>query len=146
MARTHQGVFKVKNRHKYVGNPDNVVYRSNWELKCMMNLDHSPKVKRWSSEELSIPYYFGMTGRRHRYYPDFFVEYVDGTKELWEIKPHKQTRPPKLPANRKATRKTLNEITTYERNKAKWKAAHEWCERNDVVFKILTEKELFRKN
>lgn len=140
MAKTHKGLFKVKNRHKYVGNVNNVVYRSGWELKVMMDLDHDSKVMRWSSEELMIPYI--LQGRRRRYYPDFFVEYIDGTKELWEIKPHKETRPP---TKSKSRRRLIQEATTFEMNKAKWAAATEWCNRRGVKFRVLTEKELFKR-
>lgn len=138
---THKGLFKVKNRHKYVGNVNNVVYRSGWELKVMMDLDHDPKVARWSSEELIIPYM--LQGRRRRYFPDFFVEYVDGTKELWEVKPLKETRPPS--AKQKSRRRLIQEATTFEMNKAKWAAASEWCNRRGIKFRVLTEKELFNK-
>ena len=140
MAKTHKGIFKVKNRQKYVGNVNNVVYRSGWELKVMMDLDHNPKVRKWSSEELVIPYI--LRGRRHRYFPDFFVEYDDGTRELWEIKPLKETKPP---SKQKSRRRLMTEALTYEKNQAKWAAADDWCNRRGIKFRVITEKELFKR-
>ena len=39
MANTYQGKYKVKNRDKYNGNADDVVYRSGWEKQVMIFLD-----------------------------------------------------------------------------------------------------------
>ena len=35
MAKYHQGTYKVKDPNKYVGDPNNIVFRSSWELKFM---------------------------------------------------------------------------------------------------------------
>jgi hypothetical protein len=57
--------------------------------------------------------------------------------ESWmiEVKPKKQTM---LKEN--ASKK---EKLTWIVNVAKWKAAELYCEKNNFVFKLLTEKELF---
>ena len=144
MAKTHKGYFKCKHPEKYMGNTKGIVYRSGWEFKVMMQLDHDPNVVKWASEEFSIRYLSPIDKRFHRYFPDFYVEYKDGRKELIEVKPQHQVKKPE--ANRKKNRKKLlNEIVTYERNKAKWAYAQEWCKQRGVQFKILTEKELFPK-
>lgn len=57
-----------------------------------------------------------------------------------EIKPEKQTKPPKK--GRKKTSTYLNEVATYEKNLSKWNQAKQFCESNNIIFKILTEKEL----
>ena len=52
----------------------------------------------------------------------------------------KQTAPPKKP--KRETKGYIYECTTWEINKAKWKAAQEFCEDRRLKFKIITENEL----
>jgi len=59
---------------------------------------------------------------------------------LIEIKPSRQTKRPK-PAKKK-TKSYMRESFEYIKNQAKWKAAIEYAEDNNAVFKIITEKEL----
>lgn len=149
MRQYYQGRYKVKNPEKYVGDANNVIYRSSYELKFMNFLDNHPNVKRWGSEELIIPYTWN--GEAHRYFPDFVVEMVskDGTlkKMLVEIKPWIQTQPPAPP--KKKSQKALlnfeNAIMTYTKNIAKWEHAKKFAERNNCQFVVLTEKELFKQ-
>ena len=140
MAKKYvQGKFKPKYPKKYIGRVDEIYYRSGWEFKYMMNLDHDPDVIAWSSEEMSIPYDSPVDRRTHRYFPDFVVKRKDGKIYIIEIKPAGQTAAPKQTKNR---RKLLNETATYAINQAKWKAADIFCQRNGYIFKIITEKEL----
>ena len=112
-------------------NNERIIYRSSYELKFIMWLESSNKVKNWGSECICIPYLF-IDGSTHKYYPDYFVEMVDGEKILIEIKPHNQTQKP------------VNEncwaYKEYVKNTCKWKAAIEFCEKKGYKFKILTEK------
>ena len=57
-----------------------------------------------------------------------------------EVKPKKQTVPPKEPQRK--TKRYLNEVKTWGVNSAKWKYAVEWCKDNGMNFKILTEDDL----
>ena len=92
MRKYHQGKYKIKNRDKYLGDPDNIVYRSSWELKVLQWLDSHPDVISFSSEEIVIPYISPADGRYHRSFPDFFVKIrsKDGTinNMILEVKPH----------------------------------------------------------
>ena len=78
------------------------------------------------------------------YIPDFFVVYENkhGKKlaEVVEIKPKKQTEPPK--PRSKTTKSYINEVYTYATNQAKWAAAEEFCKDHMIEFKIITEEEL----
>ena len=93
-----KGFFKVRNPQKYKGNPREIIYRSSWELKYMMELDSDNKVVEWSSEEIIVPYLSPIDKKWHRYFVDFKVvrlnKYGEKIVELVEIKPHKQTNPP----------------------------------------------------
>ena len=57
-----------------------------------------------------------------------------------EVKPEKQTKPPKIQKN--ITRKYITEVKTWGVNEAKWKAAKEYCDDRKWKFYIFTEKEL----
>jgi hypothetical protein len=139
-----QGFFKPKNPQKYKGDPTQIVYRSSWELKVLINLDNDDSVVQYSSEEVVIPYICKTDGRMHRYFIDFYVKrkYPDGTiKEfLIEIKPFNQTIPPKKPA--KITKSYINQVRTYAKNISKWEAAQAYCDKRGWIFETLTEKEL----
>jgi hypothetical protein len=141
---SYKGFFRPKNPGKYKGNPNNVIYRSSWELKLMVHLDSHPDVLEWSSEEFCIPYRSPIDGKLHRYFPDFFVKKrnPEGITEslVIEVKPKIQVIPPT--PKKKLTRKYLNEVKTYGINSAKWKAAQEFCELRKWKFIIMTEKEL----
>ena len=57
-----------------------------------------------------------------------------------EVKPKKQTAPPKKP--KRQTKSYIYECTTFAVNQAKWKAAKEFCDDRRIEFKIITEEEL----
>lgn len=140
---SYKGMFRPTNPKKYKGDPNNVIYRSSWELKLMIYLDRHPEVLQWSSEEIVIPYRSPIDGRVHRYFPDFYVKkQVNGRIEtlLIEVKPKVQTKPPTVQKRR--TKKYINEVMTWGVNEAKWKAAKNFCEDRDWKFMLMTEKEL----
>lgn len=144
-SKFRQGIFRPRNPEKYVGNPNNIIYRSSWELAFMTWCDNEDSIKQWASEEFSIKYVKPTDGRVHRYYPDGFIVVEDkaGTvkKYIIEIKPKKQTVPPKKRS--RVTKSYIQECTNYAINEAKWKAAHEFALDNGVEFKILTEENIF---
>lgn len=135
----YSGRFVPINKHKYKGDYSNIVYRSLWEKKCMEWFDLNSDVKSWNSEEIVIPYRCKTDGEMHRYFPDFLVEFVSGITVLIEVKPEKQTLPPKNSRNKRAL---LNEAMTYAKNISKWEAAEEFCKKRNYKFMIWTEKTL----
>lgn len=139
----YKGKYIPKNPEKYKGNPDNIIWRSTWEVRVMKQLDENPNVLWWGSEELFIRYYSPIDNKIHRYFPDFVVKVKkkDDTvmTYLLEVKPEAQTKPPK---QKKKTRRYLEESKTYIINQSKWKAATEFCKDHGWEFKILTEKDL----
>jgi len=125
---------------KYIGNPHQIVYRSLLERRFMVYCDTSDSVTKWSSEELSIVYRNPIDKRIHRYFPDFIVQMSTNKKYMIEIKPSRQTKPPKIP--KRKTKAFMRESFEYIKNQAKWGAAKHYCEDNDLEFKIITEKDL----
>ena len=135
----YQGKYRVRFPRKYKGDPHNVIYRSSWEYKFMKWCESTPSVLEWGSEEIAIPYISPVDGKRHKYFPDFYVK-IKGKKYMVEVKPFKQTKEPKT--QKKITKSYVSEVLTWAVNKAKWKAAGEVCEDNGYKFMIITEKEL----
>jgi len=139
----YSGRYKPKNPSKYAGDPTMVVYRSMWEKYCMMHFDGSSDVKSWSSEETVIPYVYDVDKKMHRYYMDFKVTWRDGSVTLVEVKPNKETTPPKKVNTR--NKKYLTEALTYVKNMNKWEAANEYAKDRGWRFEIWTEVELREK-
>ena len=139
-----KGKFKPRNIAKYKGNPTNIVYRSSWELKLMMYLDYHDDVIWWQSEEISIRYRSPVDKQLHRNYPDFVVKLRTKSGELTtvviEVKPKKQTLPPKK--QNKLTKTYVQEVVTYQINEAKWEAAKNYCLDRNYKFIKLTEDDL----
>jgi len=143
MAESKKSLFKPTKPKKYKGNVNNIICRSSWENKFCNWCDSSDNIVEWGSEEFHIPYR-GPDGKMHKYYPDFIIKVKDNKGKVKtivvEIKPKKQTRPPK--PRKKVTQSYLYECKTYAVNQAKWAAAHEWCKDRRIEFRIITEREL----
>ena len=139
--KTYKGRYKPKNPEKYAGNVDDVVYRSMWERHVMRWCDDNPDVISWVSEEVIIPYICETDNRPHRYFMDFAIQFVDGTKLLVEVKPAKETKAP-VKKQGKSRKTVLNEGMTYIKNQSKWKAASQFAKKQGWIFEIWTEHEL----
>ena len=140
--KSYKGKYKVINYKKYIGDPTTVIYRSLWERKVMIYFDKRKDVKRWSSEEIAIPYRNPFDGKVHRYFPDFYCERIDPktgniVKEVIEVKPKRQTLPPKSKG-----KTLLTERKTYIINQVKWEAANDYCRDRGYVFRIFTEEQI----
>lgn len=135
----YSGKYKVKNRSKYSGDPDTVIYRSSWEKAVFNWCDNEPTVKSWSSEEVVVPYYWDIDKKYHRYFVDLKVTFTNGKTHLIEIKPDKETKPPKRPDKSK---RYISEALTYTKNACKWEAAESYAKDRGWIFEVWTEKTL----
>lgn len=147
MHNYHKGPYKVKNKSKYVGNPNKVISRSSWEHHFYTYLDNHPNVIKWNSEGTVIPYIHPVKGTHHRYFVDATIQLKNSNGEIKtyiaEVKPLAQTMPPKKP--QRLTESYKNAVETFLVNQAKWEAAKEFAARNGIEFIIITEKNLFGK-
>ena len=134
--------FIPRNVKKYVGTWP-IVIRSKWERKFCRIIDTNPDIIEWSSEDVVIKYLDpSKLNKVRRYYPDFWFKTKDLKQFIVEIKPLRETRPPR--ASKKKSRLTiLNEQKTFKTNMAKFEAAKRWCDKMNMTFKIITEKELY---
>lgn len=138
-SKYHQDYFVPKNPKKYVGKTP-IMYRSSWELTFMNVCDLHPNIIQWASESIEIAYQNPTTKRFHRYIPDFMIMIQDasGNKrvELIEIKPASQTLTEYAKSKRDKAALLINE--------AKWEAARRVCAERGMVFRVMTEHDLFQ--
>jgi len=142
-----QGEYKLVNPDKYKGTLP-VVYRSSWEQRVFYFLDTHPSILEWGSESIVIPYKSPLDGQIHRYFVDLHFTVKNKNNEikkyLIEIKPKKQTEPPKEPKRKtqKALERYKQEQLEFVKNQAKWEAAKNWAKNKGYVFQIWTEETL----
>lgn len=139
MTRFRQGTYIVKNKEKYIGKSA-PYYRSSWELKFCEMCDNHPNIVAWASEPIAIKYPHPFKRTMSNYIPDFFVVYVTAKgkrmSELIEIKPYSQTNPKYAKSEYDKEQLAINS--------AKWKAALQYCAKQGIRFKVITEKNIFK--
>jgi hypothetical protein len=139
MSKFAQGVYKVQNTQKYVGK-GSPRYRSGWELAFMRFCDSNENILQWASESITIPYRHPLTGKITNYIPDFLVTYRTKNNktcaEVIEIKPKKQS----VIEGKMSQRDRAVVAVNY----AKWDSAQKWCQRQGLVFRVITEDDIFQ--
>ena len=95
-------------------------YRSGWEATVFECLDSWNEVLAYEVEPFEIPYIH--KGESHKYIPDVFVMFLDGRKEVWEIKPSSQTH--------------------LQMNQDKWYSAKIACEARGWNFEVIVEQRI----
>lgn len=135
-----QGIYSLKNPKKYISNTQ-PIYRSSWEKDMMDTCDNNPAIIEWAVEPFSIPYQCPLTGDMKNYWPDFLIRYIGADKkehtQLIEIKPAKQAY--------MHLAKSKKDKMIVHVNQAKWVYAIEFCNKNGLEFKLLTEKDMYKK-
>jgi hypothetical protein len=139
MSKFAQGSYVIKNKAKYVGK-GTPRYRSGWELAFMRFLDNNDSILQWASESISIPYRNPITGKQSIYVPDFLITYRNRNNqmvaEVIEIKPKKQSV---VESKMKANERAIVAV-----NYAKWDSATKWCKKQGLLFRVITEDDMFR--
>lgn len=92
-------------------------YRSGMEEEFYNLLEQDSDVTSFHAEPYKVPYYW--QGKWHNYIPDIRVNFIDGSVEIWEVKPANQT--------------------AQEQNKAKWASANDWAINHGWLFTVQTE-------
>jgi len=112
--RFKQGKYESTKTGKTLG------YRSGLEEKLYKVLDQHDEVMSFYSEPFNIDYIH--RGQAHKYTPDLIVNFMDGRRQVWEVKPSNQT--------------------DLEMNKNKWRAAEEACKIRGWSFEVFTEQRI----
>jgi len=138
MSKYAQGKFQIKNVEKYIGKKT-PTYRSSWEFSFCTFCDNNPAVIQWASEPFMIPYRNPLTGKNTIYVPDFLMIYIDKAQkkhaEVIEVKPLKETS--------FESAKSTRDKAAVALNMAKWAAARAFCATNGMVFRIVTEHDIY---
>jgi hypothetical protein len=71
-------------------------YRSSYELRAYQLLDADPDVALYITEPMVLHYEFN--GQPRRYIPDLYIEYIDGSWSIVEVKPLYQLNWPSVQA------------------------------------------------
>lgn len=140
MTKFAQGIYQVVNKNKYVGNRE-PRYRSGWEHAFMRFCDNNDSIVQWASEAIQIPYRHPLTGKNTIYVPDFFIVYRTKDNqtraEVVEIKPKKQS----IVESKASARDRAIVAVNY----AKWDSATKWCRRQGLMFRVITEDDIFHQ-
>ena len=116
-GRGNRGIFySIKNRRS-------LSYRSSFELMAYQILEQMSKVKEYEVEPFAIPYI--SDGIIRHTVPDILVTYIDGKKEIIEVKPCY--------------------MLDDEKTIAKISALRNYCRDNNLICSIWTEEMLFSK-
>ena len=94
-----------------------IPYRSGMECEFYELLESDRDVANFVAEPFKVPYYY--QGAWHDYIPDIRVNFIDGSTEIWEIKPANQT--------------------AYEQNRAKWGSMNDHAMTHGWQFAVQTE-------
>jgi len=135
-----QGYYPINECKKYHGKGP-IIYRSSWEYKFCKYCETNSEVLRWASEPVKIEYINSLDGKKHSYFPDYYIELKGGKKYLIEIKPSAQLKEPK-PPKRKTQKSVKNFKYAYEMyvtNMCKISFAEAYCKKRGWEFKIITE-------
>lgn len=139
MSKYAQGKYQIKNVEKYVGRKT-PTYRSSWEFTFCAFCDNNPAVIQWASEPFMIPYRNPLTGKNTIYVPDFMIVYLDKNEkkhaEVIEVKPLKETS--------MESAKSTRDKAAVALNIAKWTAARAFCQAHGLVFRIVTEHDIYQ--
>jgi putative transposase len=105
-------------------NPSGIVeYESCIERDFLIVAIHDPTVRAIQHQPKTI-LYFDTKGEQHKYTPDVYLEFKDGSRLLVEIKP-------------------LDEVTkNHQKYEQRWNAARMWAESNGISFIVVTDGEI----
>jgi len=148
-GKYYQGYYRLQNPDKYLGNPQEIIFRSSYEKRFCFYADLNPKILKWGSEISTIPYK-DPYGKTRRYHIDFYIELANidnpdyNKRLLIEVKPLHETQIPKK-LKKLTPQQMLNykyALTMYQKNLCKWDAAKKYASSHGMEFLIVTEQHL----
>jgi len=145
------GYFIPKNPQKYIGDVENILYRSSWEFYVLRIFDQNERVLEYCAEPFAIKYQNPFNQKWRNYYIDAYAKILNVNNVIiewiFEIKPNKYTKPPKKPKNPtvQANRNYNYHARQYIINCKKFEAAKQYAASRGMKFGIITETFLFNK-
>jgi len=146
------GKYIPINPEKYIGDINNIIYRSSWERKFCQYCDLKKEILKWSSEPASVKYWSPIDKKEHEYHIDFYIKVQkEEIQEDWfiEIKPEGQyaldKKPEEIkgPLTEKKVRAYNERMRVWITNRAKMEAAKRYAESIGYKFGAVDENFLF---
>lgn len=148
-SKYKQGLYSIINPTKYIGDIDNIIYRSSWEKRFCQYFDTNINIIKWTSEpSLDIRYWNPIDKKEHTYNVDYYIQIKRGNLlENWliEIKPENQydiNMRPKEPTGNITQQKIRaynQKLKTWITNRAKFEAATRYAENRGYRFGAINE-------
>lgn len=105
-----------------IKNNDVVEFESQLERNLTYILERRLDVVMYCEQPITIEYFEG--NQKKRYTPDFYIKYFDGSEEIIEVKYQKDL------------------LEKKDELEAKFKAAKEMCDANNISFRVITEDDI----
>jgi len=122
--------FFLHNPDRYIGNIKKLMYSDNKMLHLFTICDRSRVVSKWSNEQFAIHFLNPKTKDMDTFYPDLMIKYAHDGKEVTEVLD---------------VRSIENKTSIHDPvNIAKWEAAKSLCEKNGIVFKVLSDASKYK--
>jgi len=129
---THKGIINDANTRFKGCMQTSVTYRSSWEFRAFeicSTLSKMGQIESWASEASVFTYHNPIKEKDSKYYMDLTILQKDDKGRdvitFIEIKPNKETIPPKMPKN--GNKISYNKaLQTFSVNTAKWQEVDEW--------------------
>jgi len=152
-GKTKSGKYLPINMEKYIGDGNDIIYRSSWEKRFCSYCDLNPNIVKWSSEPVIIPYFSPIDQKMHEYNVDFYIKVKkeDNTFQDWfvEIKPENQygkENKPVISGNitEKKVKQYNEKLKVWITNMAKFEAATRYAEARGYKFGTVNENFIYR--
>ena len=122
--------FFLHNPERYIGNINDVMYSDKRMLHLFTICDRSRVVSKWSIERAVIHFLNPKTKDMDTFHPDLMIKYMHNGKEVTEVLDIRS-----VDQSNKSHREALRDPV----NIAKWEAAKSLCEKNGIVFKVVSD-------
>ena len=120
MGRPIKSRFKPSNPKKYQGDPNNIILEVPGKESSATGVIRTITSSDGHQKSSAFLYLSPVDHRVHRYFPDYLIEVKEKggkvKKYVVEVKPKKQTMPPKKRS--RVTQSYINEVKTYEVNRS----------------------------
>lgn len=150
-GKYRSGKYVPLNLEKYIGDINNIIFRSSWEKKFCQYCDLNEAILKWSSEPVCIKYWSPIDKKEHEYTVDFYIKVNKGeVLEDWliEVKPENHyslDKKPEIKGNytEKKVQAYNERMKIWITNRAKMDAAKRYAESIGYKFGAIDEKFLF---
>lgn len=126
--------FFLHNPDRYIGNIKDVMYSDKKMLHLFTICDRSRNVIKWSNERVGIHFLNPKTKDMDVFFPDLMIKYIHDGKEVTEVLDIRS-----VGETGSETGKSHSIAMKDPVNNAKWESAKSLCEKNGIVFRVVSD-------